>query len=272
MLAISSVAAPPSRVASINLCSDQLLLLLAPREQIASVSRLALEPHSSFMAEAAAGLPLNDAKIEQLLAADPDLVLASPFSPPHLLKLLKKLDYRVETLPHSSNLEDIKENIRLVARLLGRESKGESLIREMEQRIAEVGSRVSRDQTADPPPLALFYQPRGYTSGSGTLQHQALILAGWRNLSAELGIEGYSGIDLEHLLLGEPTQLFTSAYTPGSDSLAQRDLRHPALRRITRGRPIVDIDYRYWICGGPMIVEAIEALAHAHRAVDSGMP
>ena len=70
-------AEPPSRVVSINLCSDQLLLMLARPEQIASVSRLSREPNSSFMAASAARYPVNDGKIEQLLAQDPDLILAN---------------------------------------------------------------------------------------------------------------------------------------------------------------------------------------------------
>src|SRR3712207_9455612 len=50
----------PQKVTSLNLCADQLLLALADRQQIASLSRLARDASISFMAEQAAGLPLND--------------------------------------------------------------------------------------------------------------------------------------------------------------------------------------------------------------------
>lgn len=244
---------------SINLCSDQLLLMLAKPEQIASVSRLALEPNSSFMAEHAANYPVNDAKIEQLLSLHPDLVLASGFSPHPVVRILRHLGYRVEMLPLSNNLEDIRRNIKLTARLLKTEEQGEALLKVMDSRLEQIAS--STPQTA---PTALFYQPRGYTSGLQTLQHEALLLAGWRNLSAELGIRGYSTIDLENLLLANPQQIFSSSYAPGTDSLAQRQMHHPALKMITRERPIVNIPYKYWICGGPMIADAVEALAKAH--------
>ena len=102
-----------------------------------------------------------------------------------------------------------------------------------------------------------------HTSGLKTLQHEALTLAGWRNLSAEHGIRGYGAIDLESLLLAMPQQLFSSAYAPGTDSLAQRQMHHPALNWITRENPIINIPYKYWICGGPMIADAVEALAKA---------
>ena len=247
---------------SVNLCTDQLLLLLADPGQIASVSRLALEPESSYMARAARHHPVNDARAEQLLALQPDLVLAGRYSPRPLLQLLRRLGYRVEQLELPRSLEEIRRNIRRVAALLGRERRGEVLIREMDRRIGAVAATF--DGTTERP-AALFYQPRGYTSGRDTLQDQALRLAGWRNLAAEAGIEGYGHIDLERLLLGRPQQIFTSAYAPGSRSLAQHLLQHPALRRITAGRPMINVDYRYWICGGPMIADAVEALARAHR-------
>lgn len=47
--------------------------------------------------------------------------------------------------------------------------------------------------------------------------------------------------------------------------MAQRQLQHPVLRQLTENRPMVEIDYRLWICDGPMIADAIEALAAAHR-------
>ena len=249
---------PPSQVASINLCSDQLLLLLAKPDQIVSVSRLSLEPNSSFMAERAAHYPVNDAKVEQLLEMGPDLVLASEFSPHPVIGILRHLGYRVEILPITTDLRGIRENIRLAAKLLGSETKGEELITQMDERLRRVAARAPLVR-----PTALFYQPRGYTSGLETLQHEALQLSGWRNLSAEHGIRGYGTIDLESLLLARPQQIFSSAYAPGTESLAQRQMHHPALNRITRDRPIINIPYRYWICGGPMIAEAVEALAEA---------
>jgi len=262
ILLSTPVSAAPTRVASINLCTDQLLLLLADPGQIASVSRLALEPESSFMAEAASGYPVNDAKVEQLLNLDPELILAGGFSPRPLVRLLRKLGYRVEVVGATEDIAGIRANIRKVAGLLGHAPRGEALIASMNARLQAVAGRSASTSRR---PIALFYQPRGYTSGRDTLQDQALSIAGWRNLAAESAVSGYGHIGLEQLLAGQPEQLFTSAYAPGTRSLAQRLLQHPALRRITAGRPVINIDYRYWICGGPMIADAVEALAQARH-------
>ncbi|MES9964844.1 MAG: ABC transporter substrate-binding protein [Candidatus Sedimenticola sp. 20ELBAFRAG] len=252
----SAGADTPRRVVSTNLCTDQLLLMLAEPGQIASVSHLAVEPESSYMAAEARNHPLNHAEVEELLTLKPDLILAGAFTRKATVNLLRDLGYRVEVFPLTDNIEAIKQNMERMARLLGQQAKGKMLIDDMERRIASVKTSAPSHRLP-----ALFYQPRGYTSGTNTLHDEALKLTGWRNVATEHGVAGYGVIDLESVLLAEPVQFFTSNYGQGSDSLAQRQLHHPALRMITGGRPMINIGFRYWICGGPMIADAIEQLA-----------
>ena len=253
-----AAAGAPGRVVSINLCTDQLLLLLAEPGQVLSVSHLARDPAASFVAAAAAPYPVNRARVEELIALDPDLILAHAHSSRDTVAFMRRLGYRVEELPAAENIDDIRANIEEMARLLGAERKGRRIVAEMERRLARVAFDPGRGRAR-----GLFYQPRGYTSGSHTLQDAALAAAGWENLAGSMGIRGYSPVDLEQLLLAAPDQLFTSPYARDADSLAQRQLRHPALRKVLGDRPLREIDYRHWICGGPMIVEAVEALAAA---------
>ncbi len=258
LLGGSASAERPQRVVSINLCSDQLLLMLADPDQVASVSNLAVEPLSSFVAEQAERFPLNQARAEELIALRPDLVLASIHDNPRLLTTLETLGYRVERLPSVSDLAGIVASIRRVAGLLNQTERGETMIHRMRQRL---DSGVATTPASRP--SALFYQPRGYTSGRHTLQDEALRLAGWRNLAAEQGIEGYAPVDMEHLLRWQPQQLFTSTYDGSGDSLAERQLLHPALRRMTADRPLQPVPYRYWICPGPMLADAVALLREA---------
>lgn len=256
----STTGAAPSRIVSINLCTDQLLLMLAQPHQIASISYLALETHSSYMARKATKFDINHINTEELLMLQPDLILASSFSDKSVVSLLQRLGYPVELFKTTETIEEIRTNIKRMGRLVGNPREAEKLIKEMDRRIESIQAKQY-----GPKPKALFYQPRGYTSGKGTLQNLALELAGWRNLSAELGIQGYSSIDLERVILAEPDQIFTSSYAPGTRSLAQHRLQHPALQRIAGGEKPREVSYKYWICGGPMIAEAIEQLDAAYK-------
>lgn len=257
---LSTADERPQRVVSTNLCTDQLLMILAEPERIISISNLSLEPNSSYMASEATNYPINHSEVEELLALNPDLILAGAFTQSKMTRLMRNLGYQVEVFHPTSSIEEIRGNIRRMAKLLDRVSKGEAVIAEMDRRIEAATAKPFGE-----PLPALFYQPRGHTSGKNTVQNQVLALTGWRNISAEQGIDGYGTIDLESVLLAKPVQFFTSAYAPGSSSLAQRQLRHPALEKIASGRPMINIGYRYWICGGPMIAEAIEKLAEIRR-------
>ena len=69
----------PRRIVSLNLCTDQLLMLLAP-ERIAALSILATDPLLSVMAAEARRYPLVRGDAEEVLRFDPDLVVAAPFA------------------------------------------------------------------------------------------------------------------------------------------------------------------------------------------------
>ena len=260
LMGLAGAAERPQRVVSVNLCSDQLLVMLADADQIASISHLAMEPLSSYVADEASRFPLNHARAEEVIALRPDLVLATSHDQPRLLTTLETLGYRVARLPPTENLAGIVDNIRRVAGLLHQTERGERLVRSLEARIGAGDETPFASR-----PTALFYQPRGYTSGRHTLQDEALRLAGWRNLAAEQGIEGYAPVDLERLLRWRPQQLFTSSYHSSGDSLAERQLLHPALASVTGGRALQTVPYRYWICPGPMLADAVVLLREARN-------
>jgi iron complex transport system substrate-binding protein len=251
-------ATTPQRVVSINLCSDQLLLLLAEPAQVASVSYLALEKSSSFVAEQAAAFPTNRGRLEEIISFNPDLVLTLPHTNSRLTATLKTLGFKTHTVKLGTRLETITLGIEHLAKRLGQQSKGEALIAEMKQAI---GDQI--EASTPNKPSALVIQPRGYTSGLNTLQDEALKRAGWRNPAAENGVDGYHQVSLEKVILWQPDALLTSPYGPPSDSLAERLLQHPALSQLLGGRPKIEIPYKYWICPGPMLAEAVNRLRDA---------
>src|SRR5262245_6215272 len=69
----------PRRIVSLDLCTDQLMLELAPREHIAAVTHLAADPTVSAIPDKARGLAITHGGAEDVLRLDPDLVLAGPY-------------------------------------------------------------------------------------------------------------------------------------------------------------------------------------------------
>src|SRR5690606_31042246 len=77
MLAAAALPAEsaPQRVVSMNLCTDQIAMLLAAEGQLISVSDLAADPRMSSMADKAAAYHENHGRAEEIYLMRPDLVI-----------------------------------------------------------------------------------------------------------------------------------------------------------------------------------------------------
>src|SRR5262245_20537950 len=69
----------PRRIVSLDLCTDQMLVELVPRDRIAAVTHLAADPTVSAIPEKARGILITHGDAEDVLRLDPDLILAGPF-------------------------------------------------------------------------------------------------------------------------------------------------------------------------------------------------
>ena len=256
-LTASSAAASPQRIVSIGLCTDQLLLLIAQPEQIASVSVWAKDAEMSHMIDAVGDIPLNNASIEEILRFEPDLVVASEFVAWDTVRFLRQLGVRVETMPVATSVDDIYALIERFGRWTGQPKTARELVDEMRSRLAQIESQYASRRGKS----VIIYAPNGFTVGSGTLEHDLFVRAGYRNLAADLGISGFRPISLETLIAADPDVLQVDRGLSQQRSLATATLEHPALDKLAREREYLDIPVKLRICAGPMIVEAIEMMA-----------
>ena len=120
-----ALAEPPARVVSLNLCTDQMAMLLAP-EALVALSPIARDPTSSPMAAEAENYPITDGTAEDIFLMAPDLVLAGSYSERATVDLLRRLGIRVEEFAPPQSLEDMKVQMRRMGTLLGREAVGYS--------------------------------------------------------------------------------------------------------------------------------------------------
>lgn len=259
--AAPAVAEGPRRVVSINLCTDQLAMLLAAPGQLLSVSHLASEPQTSAMVEEARAYPANRGQAEQVFLLQPDLVLAGTFTARSSVDLLRRLGVEVVELPPANGLADVSEHLRIVGRALGREAQAEGLVRDYEAGLERLRSDL-------PPARAAMYYPSGYTTGSGTLADAILRHAGFSNVAAELGLDGGGNLPLERLVMAAPDMIVTSAAYPGA-SRAEELLAHPALRAVQSDAGAAEVSDADWICGTPAILPALRTMAESRRGLES---
>lgn len=248
--------AAPQRVVSINLCTDQVALLLADPEQVISISHLAADPLLSTLRDPQ--VPLNRGNAEELWLMQPDLVLAGPFSARPAIEMLARLGIAVVEVPIVTRLQDIATQLRLVAQALGHPERAEPL-------IAKVEAAFASPRPSGPPLRAVIYQPNGYTGGDVSLSDELLAAAGFRNIARDLNRQDDGILPLETLLMAQPDVLILPPPYPGA-SQAEALLRHPALRG-DHFAPLILYSDPHWSCGLPSITNALDALRQAHATL-----
>ena len=255
LVPLKAVAEALPRVVSMNLCTDQLTLLLAEPEQILSLSRLVSDPRSSAMAWQAAGYALNSGGAEEIVALHPDLVLAGAYSDRATLSMLRALGVRVEQFAITASLDEIPGQIRAIGALLAQPARAEALAASVEGRLAAFDAAPARDLAA------AFFYPNGYSLGADTLGNDIVTTAGLRNLAQTLGMTGGGRLSLEQLVLAAPDLLIAAPRYAGhsrSEDLAA----HPVLSRYAQEGRVIQSDAD-WVCGTPFTLRAVETVAAA---------
>jgi len=244
---------PPMRVVSMNLCSDQLAMLVAAPGQLISVSYLAHDPRSSAMYRQAHSYPINMGRAEEIFLLQPDLVIAGKFSTRDTVSMLKRLNIPVVLMKPANSLTDVRDKLMEMGRHLHREKVAAALIAKFDADLAAIRS----DNTYHP--RAVAYSQGGYTSGDKTLAGEIITTAGFSNMASELGLEAGGTLALEQLIISHPDIVITSDNYPGH-SRAEELMQHPALATFTKGQASDNIRDADWVCGTPHVLTAIARL------------
>lgn len=257
--AVVLAAGPPKRVVSVNLCTDQLAMLLARPGQLVSVSHLAADATISLMSGQISGLKINHGLAEEVFRLKPDLIVAGKYTTRSTINLLKRLGKSVEEFDPAYSFEDIVANTRRMGALLGEQAKAERLAEAMRREVIRLTPKF---KGVNRPVLGSF-GTNSYTSGSGTLENDIVGKAGFRHLGDKIGIKGTTRLPLEALVLANPDYLMIWDRHRANQSRSASVLSHPALDARFGERRRISADTRYWICGTPMTVEAIRRLKEA---------
>tara|TARA_B100001939_G_scaffold89336_1_gene76561 strand:- start:152 stop:970 length:819 start_codon:yes stop_codon:yes gene_type:complete len=245
--------AAPQKIVSLNLCTDQLLMLLADPNQIASLSKIVDDPNVSFLAEKSAEFKKNRGDAEEIYINSPDLVVAGVYTEKATVQILQSLGVRVEIFPIEQNFDDIVKNIRKMGLLIGHSDRAKRMIDDFNFRLEELRSGITER------PRAAIYSANGYTTGTETLSGQILKTAGFRNITEEVGMSFGGTLPLETLIMLKPDLVITGKAYPGH-SRSEEILTHPVLRPF---KTITQTDAK-WICGTPAVLDAVEELQRAH--------
>lgn len=268
-LIIASAAeanARPQRIVSMNLCTDQLVMLLVEPQQIASVSYLAQQPGSAHekLRDVALTLHTNHGLAEEVLALHPDLIVGGQFTARTTTHLLRKLGRDVHVFAPAYSLEDVKANILRMGDLVGDTPRAEALVRSIDERLDALA--WDRPDFEDMPVYADIGM-RNFLPGSKSLASAIANAGGVRVLGETLGIEGTRQIPLETLVATTPELISNATRWDNPPSLATQALQHPAIDYMLQRGTTAAVPDALTICGTPYSIDAAEMLASARRGL-----
>jgi iron complex transport system substrate-binding protein len=199
--------------------------------------------------------------VEDILAMEPDLILAGEIYSTEAIAELRDLGLTVYWQANPDDFEGLFENIRDIAVLTGTEDQAEELIGSLERRVEAMDAKL---EDIDESPL-VFYEldasepANPWTPGAGTFISYVIQKANARNLGDNLEGE-WVQISSEELIAQNPEVILLSdaLYGVTAESVAQRP-GWSEIKAVLDGK-VYPIDPFLLSVPGPRLVDGFEQL------------
>ena len=259
-----ALATGQPRIASMNVCTDQLLIPLADPEQILGLSRYSRDAWQSFAAADARRYPILSGGAEDILVLKPDIVVASLFDKRSTRELLKAQGLHLAEFSVPRNLAEVKAQVREMGEIVGHLDRAEAEIARLDAAMARARQAVT-DRHYSVLPLSR----RGWVSGRDSLVSSLLTETGLFNAASDLGGVATGGFaPLEAIVNARPDFLLVSEAGNRAEDDGRAFLLHPALERFYPPSKRIVIPERLTVCGGVMLADALDVLVSELKRVE----
>jgi iron complex transport system substrate-binding protein len=263
LVATTAYASGKPSVASINVCTDQLLLTLADPEQIVGLSPYSRDPLRSWAAADAARFPKLSGEAEDVLVLKPDLVVAGRFTKRATRELLKAEGFRVEEFDAVRSLDEARRQILRMGELVGHLDRATAAVARIDAAVTRAREAVARK-----PLRVLAVSRRGWVSGGDSLTSSLLSTVGLANAASQLGYKLGGFASLEAIVSMKPDFLLLSEGRDFAEDQGTAFLLHPALEQLYPPDKRIVVPERLTVCGGPMLADALEKLVSELERVE----
>jgi len=258
-----ALAAGLPRIASMNLCTDQLLIPLADPEQILGLSRYSRDRSQSFAANAARRYRILSGGAEDILVLKPDVVVAGLFDKRSTRELLKEKGLHLAEFSVPRNLDEVKAQIRQMGEIVQHVDRAAAEIARLDAAMARARQTVTEKHYS-----VLPLSRRGWVSGSDSLVSSLLSETGLFNAASDLGAGQGGFASLEAIVNAKPDLLLVSEAGDRAEDDGRAFLLHPALERFYPPEKRIVIPDRLTVCGGVMLADALDVLVKELQRVE----
>ena len=196
-------------------------------------------------------------ELESLIGMKPDLVLVARYTRAEWIRILDHAKIKSFVLGNFSALEDIKDNILIIGRLLGKEKKARSMVESMNKEISTLKPKCFLKGKK-----VLNYSRDGIIFGKGTIFNSILNELEIENRGSDLGVVGWSKVSRETILKANPDYVIVGGNEEQRRKLLkemkeQTGWKH--LSAVQKGRVII-VPSRFLSSVSQYVVRGMEAL------------
>jgi iron complex transport system substrate-binding protein len=236
------LAAPPGRIVSQTLATDEILLSLVDKSRLIAVTTFAVDSQISNVADLAADIPHRlTQNVETIISLRPDLVLVANWSDPAPVKQMRDAGVPVYLMASGVSVSSIEEKIENLAMMTGAQEKGQRIIARMEEQLRVVSEKVSR-LPPERRARVMDYATWGSAQGGGSSWDEIIRRAGLVNAVAGLAPDQWGQVPLskEKILQIDPDILVLPGWVygdpDGASAFLSRFTRDPAFRGLAAVR------------------------------------
>ena len=260
-----TIAGPPERLHTLSLGHDEIVVALVGAKTLVGIGSFTANETYSNVALAVADLPKVRRDPEEVVALDPDLVIASKFTQQDLVDSIRGAGITVVRTALERSAEGHETNIRVLAYMLGAEAAAEVLIADIRGRIEFIQEKTGGVAVGERPTVLSIARFSDSISAAGGDSTEGGIIeqAGGVNAAAAAGFEGNQTISLESIVAMNPDLIVITQPDPGASELRDELLGEPALAgvpAIADGRVVIG-DPRFFTTLSHWNVRGIEELA-----------
>lgn len=247
----------PQKIISLAPSNTEILFALGLGDRIVGVTTYCNYPPEATTKPSIGDY--NTPNLEEIVAKEPDLVLATEVHETSLIPQLEAQGITVVGLSPKT-IDEVMDSITLVGQITGQEDEAASLVDDMQKRINAIKEKTSALSEAQRPRVfyIIWHDPI-WTTGNNTFADALIQISGGINIASEL--DGYVDISLEAVIAGNPEVIIAGVgMGTGEDLPLQYVKEEPRLKDIEarQNDRIYSVNLDTVGRPGPRIVDALE--------------
>jgi iron complex transport system substrate-binding protein len=256
-----SLENPAVRIVSLSPSNTEILYTVGAGDQVIGRDSFSDYPEkASSLVDIGGGY--SEYNLEQIVALEPDLVLAAEINTAELVQSIEDLGIPVFYISNPLTFEDLYKNIENVGLLTGQTDNAQIAIDGIRTRVDVVVAAIAETDTTP----VVFYEldatdpTKPYTPGVDTYYSTFITMAGGKNVGDVLA-SSWAQISLEELIIQDPDVILLgdSLWGITPESVGEREGWN-SLTAVQEGN-VLPFDDNLLARPGPRLVDGLEALA-----------